>query len=80
MTRGIRLNVLVDRRFRIGDVECVGRRLAEPCSHLQSLSPVGALRALVRRDGLRAGIVGGGTLRVGDPVVPLDEHDGDAKL
>jgi MOSC domain-containing protein YiiM len=75
VTRGIRLNALVDRRFRIGEVECVGRRLAEPCSHLQSLSPAGALRALVRRGGLRADIVGGGTVREGDAVVPLDESD-----
>ena len=78
VTRGIRLNGLVDRRFPMGEVECIGRRLAEPCSHLQSLSPAGALRALVRRGGLRADIVGGGTVRVGDPVVPLDEDDGDA--
>ena len=75
VTRGIRLNALVDRRFRIGDVECIGRRLAEPCSHLQSLSPAGALRALVRRGGLRADIVAGGTIREGDAVVPLAVSD-----
>ena len=75
VSRGIRLNALVDRRFRIGEVECVGRRLAEPCSHLQLLSPAGVLRALVRRGGLRADILGGGTVRVGDPVVPLGEGD-----
>lgn len=78
VTKGIRLNALVDRRFRIGEVECVGRRLAEPCSHLQSLSPAGSLRALVRRAGLRADILGGGTMRVGDPVVPLDDAPGKA--
>ena len=75
VTRGIRLNALVDRGFRIGEVECVGRRLAEPCSHLQSLSPAGALRALVRRGGLRADIVVGGTIREGDAVVPLAESE-----
>ena len=80
VTRGIELNALVDRRFRIGEVECIGRRLAEPCAHLQSLTPAGALRALVRRGGLRADIVGSGTVRVGDPVVPLDERDGGANV
>jgi hypothetical protein len=75
VTRGIRLNALVDRRFRVGEVECVGQRLAEPCSHLQALSPAGVLRALVRRGGLRADILQGGTIRVGDPVVPLGERD-----
>ena len=44
VTRGIDLNALVGRRFRVGDVECVGRRLCEPCAHLQRLSP-GTLRA-----------------------------------
>ena len=75
VTRGIRLNALVDRRFRVGDAECVGRRLAEPCSHLQALSPEGVLRALVRRGGLRADILRGGTIKIGDPVVPLADTD-----
>lgn len=71
VTRGIRLNSLVGHRFRVGDVECVGRRLAEPCSHLQRLAPPGVLRALVHRGGLRADIAIGGTIRVDDPVFPI---------
>ena len=71
VTRRIGLNALVGRRFLVGEVECVGRRLAEPCSHLQELTPARVLRALVRRGGLRADILGGGTIRVGDPIVPL---------
>ena len=71
VTRGIALNALVGRRFRIGTVECVGRRLAEPCSHLQRLAPPGTLRGLVHRGGLRADILGGGMVRVGDPVVAI---------
>ena len=70
VTRGIRLNALVGRRFAVGDVECVGRRLAEPCSHLQRLAPAGVLRGLVHRGGLRADIVSGGMIRLGDAVVP----------
>ena len=73
VTRGIRLNTLVGHRFRVGDVECVGRRLAEPCSHLQRLAPAGVLAGLVHRGGLRADIVTGGTIRVGDPIVPIPE-------
>lgn len=76
VTRGIRLNALVGRSFLIGEVECIGRRLAEPCSHLQRFSPEGVLRGLVHRGGLRADILAGGTVRVGDPVVPLGEDDG----
>ena len=34
VTRGISLNPLVGRRFTVGEVECEGRRLCEPCAHL----------------------------------------------
>ena len=70
VTRGIRLNALVGRHFAVGAVECVGRRLAEPCAHLQRLAPDGVLRGLVHQGGLRADIVSGGTIRVGDAVIP----------
>lgn len=72
VTTGIRLNALSGRRFRIGAVECVGRRLAEPCAHLERLTRPGLIRPLVHRAGLRADILVGGELRVGDAVVPLD--------
>jgi hypothetical protein len=65
--RGVRLNDLVGKRFRVGDVECVGRRLCEPCAHLERLSP-GTLRPLVHRGGLRADLLGDGVIRVGDRV------------
>ena len=41
VTRGIDLNALVGRRFRIGDVECIGQRLCEPCAHLERLTTQG---------------------------------------
>jgi len=67
VTRGIDLNALVGRRFTVGGVECIGRRLCEPCAHLERLSP-GTLRPLVHRGGLRADLLGDGAIRVGDPV------------
>ena len=71
VTRGIDLDALIGRRFRIGEVECYGQRRCEPCAHLQRLTRDGVLRGLVHRGGLRADIVGRGTLAVGDPVVAL---------
>jgi hypothetical protein len=68
VTRGIALNALVGHRFKIGGVECVGRRLAEPCAHLEKLTRPGLLRPLVHRGGLRADILGGGTISIGDSV------------
>ena len=66
VTRGIALNALVGHRFKIGEVECIGRRLAEPCSHLEKLARPGLLRPLVHRGGLRADIVKGGSISIGD--------------
>ena len=68
VTTGISLNALVGRRFHVGSVTCVGRRLAEPCSHLEKLARSGLLRPLVHRGGLRADILTGGTITIGDEV------------
>jgi hypothetical protein len=68
VTTGISLNACVGKRFRIGHVECVGRRLAEPCAHLEKLARPGLLRPLVHRGGLRADILSGGTISVGDEI------------
>jgi MOSC domain-containing protein YiiM len=73
VTRGIDLNALVGRRFRIGDVECLGQRLCEPCGHLERLTEPGVLRALVHRAGLRADILTGGVVEVGADVRPLPD-------
>jgi hypothetical protein len=70
VTRGIALNTLVGRSFRVGTAECVGRRLAEPCAHLEKLSRQGIIRPLVHCAGLRADIVGDGEIALGDTVVP----------
>jgi hypothetical protein len=70
VTSGIALNALVGRRFTIGDVECIGRRLAEPCAHLEKLTRPGLLRPLVHRAGLRADILEGGSISVGDIIRP----------
>jgi MOSC domain-containing protein YiiM len=69
LTRGIRLNELVGERFTVGEVECVGQELCEPCNHLQGLTYSGVLRGLVHRGGLRADIVSGGRIAVGDEVM-----------
>jgi MOSC domain-containing protein YiiM len=71
LTRGIALNDLVGRRFRVGEVECVGRRLCDPCTHLQSVTAPGVLRGLANRGGLRADVLTDGALAVGDEVVDL---------
>ena len=71
-TRGIRLNALVGRRFRIGDVVCEGTRLCEPCQYLTDLLGKPVLAPLVHRAGLRARILTDGEIALGAEVVPLD--------
>src|SRR4051794_31988283 len=49
VVRGVRLNDLVGKRFRVGEVECLGVELCEPCLHLQSLTRRGIIEELVHR-------------------------------
>lgn len=68
LTRGININELVGKRFRIGEVVCEGVELCEPCSHLESMTQPGAIKALVHRAGLNADILNDGEISVGDTV------------
>jgi len=70
--RGVRLNDLVGKRFRVGEVECYGVELCEPCLHLQQMTRPGIIKDLVHRAGINADILTGGTISVGDAVEPLD--------
>ena len=67
-TRGVRLNPLVGKRFWIGDVLCEGMRFCEPCAYLEGLTGKPVLKPLVERAGLRAEILQGGEIAVGDEV------------
>src|SRR3712207_899815 len=71
IVRGIALDDLIGRRFRVGEVECLGQRRCEPCSHLERMTRPGVLRGLVHRGGLRADVLSGGEIRVGDGVEAL---------
>jgi len=69
LTRGIDVNALVGKRFRIGAVECVGVELCEPCVHLESMTKPGVLKGLVHRAGLNADVLNDGDIAVGDAVI-----------
>jgi hypothetical protein len=69
--RGVRLNDLVGKRFRVGEVECFGVALCEPCRHLEQLTRPGIVKELVHRAGINADVLTDGTISVGDEVVVL---------
>ena len=66
VTRGIGLNDLVGKRFRIGAVELEGNRLCEPCATLRDRT--GVFRELVGRGGLRADVLVAGEIAAGDEI------------
>jgi MOSC domain-containing protein YiiM len=69
VTRGVPLNHLVGEQFRVGEVILKGVRLCEPCSHLADLTQPRVLPGLIHRGGLRAQIVQGGMIHVGDQII-----------
>ena len=71
VVRGIDLNELVGRRFRVGEVECEALELSPPCRHLEKLTRPGVLKELAGRGGIRCAIRSGGEIAVGDPVEAL---------
>ena len=68
-TRGVDLDRLLGQRFTVGETLCEGVRACPPCNHLDDLTGKPLLTPLVNRGGLRARIVTGGVIRVGDPIL-----------
>jgi MOSC domain-containing protein YiiM len=73
LTRGVPLNHLVGKEFKVGGVVLRGMRLCEPCGHLEKLTVNGVQEGLCHRGGLRAQIVTGGQLHQGDVIEPVEE-------
>lgn len=76
ITDGIELSGLIGKRFRMGDVVCEGVRDCPPCVHLEELTGKQVMKPLLRSGGLRARIVEGGTIRLGDPIEVTGKAEG----
>lgn len=68
VTVGVPLNHLVGKEFRVGGVRMRGFDLSEPCAYLEGLTRPGVRESLIHRGGLRAEILHGGHIHVGDLV------------
>ena len=69
--RGVDLNALVGKRFRVGAVECYGVELCEPCLHLEQMTRPGIIKDLTHRAGINADILTSGVISVGDEIAEL---------
>ena len=74
LVRGVDLADFIGRRFRVGEVGCLGEERCEPCDHLAGLVGTQTVLRGLLHTGLRARIVKSGTIRPGDAVrVQMDE-------
>jgi len=69
-TRGVPLNHLVGRKFRVGECVLYGGRLNVPCQYLEDLLGKKVFKPLLNRSGLNCQIVTGGIVRPGDAIEP----------
>lgn len=72
IVRGVDLNTLIGKRFRVGDIEFEGTEEATPCDWMDSAVGPGAREFLEGRGGLRARILTSGTLKVGELDLLID--------
>jgi MOSC domain-containing protein YiiM len=68
VTRGIRLNELRGKRFRVGQALFEGLELCEPCSLFARRTHREVVKFFAGKGGLRAGILSGGEIRVGQSI------------
>ncbi len=77
VTRGVALFGLIGVQFRIGDALLAGMRACDPCTYIEGLTgrPGLTKQLTAGRGGLRARVIEGGTIRLGDAieVVGLDD-------
>jgi MOSC domain-containing protein YiiM len=70
--RGVPLNHLTGKRFRVGGTVLKGGRLNFPCKYLEELLGLPVYLPLYNRSGLNCWIVEGGIIRPGDKIEPID--------
>lgn len=69
VTRGVQLEELRRKRFRVGEALLEYDRPRPPCRHVQDLTEPGMTRALKGRGGICARVIEGGAIRAQDRIV-----------
>ena len=72
ITKGIKLNDLVGKKFKVGTVELEGLDLCRPCRHLsETLNQNNIIKEFLRKGGLRCQILSSSNINVGDKIKTL---------
>ena len=73
ITKGVRLNDLIGKKFLVGNVKVEGIDLCRPCRHLtEILNQENILKEFLRKGGLRCQILSSSIINVGDNIKVLD--------
>ena len=72
ITKGTKLNDLVGKKFKVGNVELEGIDLCRPCRHLSEiLNQNNIIKEFLRKGGLRCQILSSSNINVGDKIKSL---------
>jgi MOSC domain-containing protein YiiM len=75
VTMGIELPALVGSWFAVGEALLFGMKRCPPCTHLERLTGVRLVKAMVHRGGINAAVFVGGDIREGDAVRPVSDDE-----
>ncbi len=69
VTKGIKLNDLIGKKLKVGNVELEGIELCRPCRHLtEVLQQKNILKEFMRKGGLRCQILSSSKINIGDKI------------
>jgi MOSC domain-containing protein YiiM len=74
VTTGVDLPSLVGRWFTVGDVLLFGMKRCPPCTHLERLTGVRLVKAMVHRGGINAAVFAGGRIAEGSVLRPVSDE------
>ena len=73
ITKGIRLNDLVGKKFKVGNADLEGIDLCRPCKHLsENLNQNNIIKEFLRKGGLRCRILSSVKINIGDQIQLID--------
>ena len=67
VTKGLNVESLVDKKFRVGNIQFIGVEPCKGCKHIEdAYNSPGLIKILLQKGGIRAKVLSNGFIRVGD--------------